>query len=692
MVGDQCQLPATVLSQEAQTKGLDISMFDRHLAMVSQGWLGGDAWSMVGGTFGMDFEQLEAAEQQEASEGEWLGQQQPQQPDEDEQQDWEQRSQSQWNGTWHETPQGHFWGRTLDEAVEYAMMRSWITVDAAFLDWWSAARQSGSVEDDRRSAGSNGQQHVSASRAITSERLHNNASDSHDVPPPQPPAHSARAVHFACDLALESHGNQAASSQDQEGVRGSVGADGDRRSFSVGSPDVPCPQASEEPPKKKVMAKASGKELRNGYKTKEIDASEDMDGLGLTRAVNKTPRQLKEEDAVSRTFGMDFEQLEAAEQQEASEGEWLGEQAGFYRGELKNAVTDADRPMPAGLPFRSSLVFLHVDAIESSGGASKKNEGEADCAAWIVELWRSSEDKEDDGQKAAEAMKTEAVQFNVLSGTWTKLGRQAAKSKDAVVASAVKPAPASEWLKPTRFQRNNLVKQSGVPHVKWAKNLVAWKVEFPTLDSKGKMIGRMGRAFAVKKFLVPGRSEAEADAEALGAAKAFRAELVQQGVLSKPKPRDPDFTSEVPGVRWAKRDQKWQVEIPKKGSKKKIYGGLFTEKAAAEAKALELREQHGLQRQVMAVRTLADLAELPVFSPKVSYPGVTWDQKWQKWRAQCQIGGAYRAFCVRPKDHSEEQLESSFQEAVAWRKKQEKERAKPKKSKVGLVKKRRKQK
>lgn len=57
----------------------------------------------------------------------------------------------------------------------------------------------------------------------------------------------------------------------------------------------------------------------------------------------------------------------------------------FYRGELKNAVTDADRPMPPGLPFRSSLVFLHVDAIESSGGASKKNEGEADCASWIVE-------------------------------------------------------------------------------------------------------------------------------------------------------------------------------------------------------------------------------------------------------------------------------------------------------------------
>ncbi|CAK9042739.1 unnamed protein product [Durusdinium trenchii] len=33
LVGDQCQLPATVLSQEAQKGGLDISMFDRLLSM-----------------------------------------------------------------------------------------------------------------------------------------------------------------------------------------------------------------------------------------------------------------------------------------------------------------------------------------------------------------------------------------------------------------------------------------------------------------------------------------------------------------------------------------------------------------------------------------------------------------------------------------------------------------------------------
>ncbi|CAE7830008.1 unnamed protein product [Symbiodinium sp. CCMP2592] len=49
LVGDQCQLPATVLSQEAQKGGLDISMFDRLLSMGMeahrwQSTLGSDAW------------------------------------------------------------------------------------------------------------------------------------------------------------------------------------------------------------------------------------------------------------------------------------------------------------------------------------------------------------------------------------------------------------------------------------------------------------------------------------------------------------------------------------------------------------------------------------------------------------------------------------------------------------------------
>eukprot|EP00929_Paragymnodinium_shiwhaense_P075401 TRINITY_DN3854_c0_g1_i1.p1 TRINITY_DN3854_c0_g1~~TRINITY_DN3854_c0_g1_i1.p1 ORF type:complete len:1545 (+),score=454.06 TRINITY_DN3854_c0_g1_i1:54-4637(+) len=58
----------------------------------------------------------------------------------------------------------------------------------------------------------------------------------------------------------------------------------------------------------------------------------------------------------------------------------------FYREELKNAVTEMDRPPIDGLPFRSSLVFLHVDAMEAAGGASKKNYEEVSCVDWVAEL------------------------------------------------------------------------------------------------------------------------------------------------------------------------------------------------------------------------------------------------------------------------------------------------------------------
>ena len=178
----------------------------------------------------------------------------------------------------------------------------------------------------------------------------------------------------------------------------------------------------------------------------------------------------------------------------------------------------------------------------------------------------------------------------------------------------------------------------------------------------------------MKKFMVQGRSEAEADAAALEAAKAFHAELVKKGFLREPRLKDPEFTSEVLGVSWAKKEKTWKVLLwPSK--RKRIYGGCFTEKAAAEAKALELREKHGLQLQVKPVPTLANRhAGLPVFHPKVSYPGVTWDLQNQKWCARCCVGGARRHFGVRPKDHSEAELERSFKEAVAWKKKQEKEK------------------
>lgn len=181
----------------------------------------------------------------------------------------------------------------------------------------------------------------------------------------------------------------------------------------------------------------------------------------------------------------------------------------------------------------------------------------------------------------------------------------------------------------------------------------------------------------------PNISEAQADAAALEAAKAFHAELVAKGILSEPKQRDPNFTSEVLGVKWHKQAQEWCAAISSKGGKK-IHGGYFTyftEKAAAEGKALELREKHNLQRQVKSVATLVNrYAGLQVFHPKVPYTGVTWNTGEQQWHAHYSVSGVQQNFRVRPKDHSEAELERSFKVAVAWRKKQEKEgkAAKPK--------------
>jgi len=265
------------------------------------------------------------------------------------------------------------------------------------------------------------------------------------------------------------------------------------------------------------------------------------------------------------------------------------------------------------------------------------------------------------------------------------------KPQDAIVREAASaashgelPVACAEGAKPTVFKRHNLVKQSGVPGVKWNRTCCAWEVLIPKYDSKGKRKGKTNRVFSVKKFMVNGRTEAEADAAALEAAKAFRAQLVHKGILKEPKERDPNFTSDVPGVAWSKRDKRWRVQITLKQSslkerKKLIQGGYFTEKAVAEAEAWRLRELHGLQREVKAVSTLS---ALPVFEPKVPYRGVTWSQGEQQWRAKCKVGGLTRDFRVKPKDHSEAELERSFQVAVAWKKRQEKEQEKMAKSKT----------
>ena len=229
---------------------------------------------------------------------------------------------------------------------------------------------------------------------------------------------------------------------------------------------------------------------------------------------------------------------------------------------------------------------------------------------------------------------------------------------------------------PSKIMRHNVAKQSGVPGVLWNGSMWAWEVRCPKLDAKGRIVGKTNRAFSISSFMKQGLTEDEADATALEAAKAFRADLVRQGLVKEPKAKDPQFTSDVLGVTWSKAAKKWIVRLSLKKRKageaqNKINGGLFTEKAAAEAKALELAEVHGLQRSVRAVGSFEELREV---QPKVPYPGVKWNIAEQQWHAQITIRGANLNFRVKPKDFLEVELERSFQEAVAWKQKQEKEK------------------
>ena len=119
----------------------------------------------------------------------------------------------------------------------------------------------------------------------------------------------------------------------------------------------------------------------------------------------------------------------------------------------------------------------------------------------------------------------------------------------------------------------------------------------------------------------------QADAAALEAAKAFRAELVEKGILSEPKPRDPNFTSEVPRVKWDKRRQKYAKVVCADFLKEREHrrrllhreGSSRGQNTGAQGEGLAPGEAHGHPG--------------PVFHPKVPCSGVGWEQRSQQWHA-----------------------------------------------------------
>ena len=238
------------------------------------------------------------------------------------------------------------------------------------------------------------------------------------------------------------------------------------------------------------------------------------------------------------------------------------------------------------------------------------------------------------------------------------------------------PAAPNHSVKPAKVLAKQQEKQSGVPGISWQKRNFCWQLRWTEKGQTGGEAARHIQNFSASGFMKDGLNEAEAEAAALEAAKAFRAQLVAQGRI-KEKLRDESLTSDVPGVKFRKGKKKWQVEIPKPGGGS-IQGGCFKEKAEAEARALQLRELHGLQRTVKASVSreehAAAVAQLPVFQPKAPFQGVCWDRQHQGWWAG--TGGKNRKRrSFKPLDHSEAELEKAFAKAVAWVKKQRKEMA-----------------
>ncbi|CAJ1417439.1 unnamed protein product [Effrenium voratum] len=272
----------------------------------------------------------------------------------------------------------------------------------------------------------------------------------------------------------------------------------------------------------------------------------------------------------------------------------------------------------------------------------------------------------------AEAMHGVQVWESVGAGQPTAQPPTAAQSAAAPRSVAVGDARANvpgNAVKPAKVLAKQQEKQSGVPGISWQISRFCWQLRWTEKDKKGGS-ARHIQNFTISSFMKQGLNEVEAEAAALEAAKAFRADLVARGRI-KEKLRDESLTSDVPGVKFAKARKKWHVSIPKPGGGR-IQGGYFTEKAAAEARATELRELHGLQR---TVKRCAARAELPVFQPKVAFPGVTWHVQKQCWQARTS-GSKSRKYCCcsfRPLDHSEPELEKAFARAVAWLKKQRKE-------------------
>ncbi|CAE7495715.1 unnamed protein product [Symbiodinium microadriaticum] len=137
-----------------------------------------------------------------------------------------------------------------------------------------------------------------------------------------------------------------------------------------------------------------------------------------------------------------------------------------------------------------------------------------------------------------------------------------------------------------------LERQSGIQNITWNEKKAGWQCQLGSNKKQGFV--RKARLFNASKFLEQGLGEEAAVEAALQEAKAYRKELVRQGKLKPPKPKNPRST--VRGVQFDNSRKKWQVQFFHPVQKKKrVFGGYFLAQEQAEAKARELARQLGVR-------------------------------------------------------------------------------------------------
>jgi len=212
-------------------------------------------------------------------------------------------------------------------------------------------------------------------------------------------------------------------------------------------------------------------------------------------------------------------------------------------------------------------------------------------------------------------------------------------------------------------------KQSGVLGVCWFAVNNGWVTRW-----RENNVNKL-RTFPVHRYMTPGKTHEEAEAEALCAAVAFREELVRQGKIKVTKAC---HQSNIRGVSWVTKNKAWKVEIRAKG--KKFYGGSFhpkddTPEALEQARlaAIESRRRLELEHFQVNLHQAPDPGQIVDRDSGVR--GVYWKKHACSWRVEIQLKDKKVSRSFPPKDGSPAEVERARLAAVQCRRDLERQKA-----------------